>query len=134
MNPLTAIIGPAVDAVAGVFTKRIERKAAKDAIRGKAQMQKVDNETQVTLTDAEWEIVKANTESSSLKDEYVTILGTWPLAGIMLGALVAAITGDTAILDGTVEGIRILNEVGVPMPEIMTGVVFAAIGLKLWRS
>ena len=134
MNPLTALIGPVVDAVSNVFVKRTERKQTRDTLRNKAAMQKVDAATQVTLTDSEWETVAKGLESGSLKDEYVTVLGTWPLAGIMLGALVAALTGDTAILDGTVEGIRILNEVGVPMPEIMTGVVFAAIGLKLWRS
>lgn len=134
MNPLTALIGPVVDAVSNVFVKRTERKQTRDTLRNKAAMQKVDAATQVTLTDSEWETVAKGLEGGSLKDEYVTVLGTWPLAGIMLGALVAAITGDTAILDGTVEGIRILNEVGVPMPEIMTGVVFAAIGLKLWRS
>ena len=131
---MKSILGALIGPVATIFTKRVERKIAKDELRHKAAVAKQSDATQITLTDAEWEIVKASTESSSLKDEYVTILGTWPLAGIMLGALVAAVTGDREILDGTVEGIRILNEVGVPMPEIMTGVVFAAIGLKLWRS
>ena len=131
---MKSILGALIGPVATIFTKRVERKIAKDELRHKAAVAKQADATQITLTDAEWEIVKASTESSSLKDEYVTILGTWPLAGIMLGALVAAVTGDREILDGTVEGIRILNEVGVPMPEIMTGVVFAAIGLKLWRS
>lgn len=126
----TALIQP----VANVFAKRIERRQAKDAIKGKAQLTKIEGEHKVELTDAEWEVVKAQSEKESWKDEWVTIVMTSPVALIMVGSLVAGFGYGNAMVEGAVAGITTLNAVGIPMPELMSATVLAALSLKVWRA
>ena len=127
-------LAPLIAPIADVFKARVVRKAAKDSIKGKSALASLDAETQITLTDAEWEVVKAANETESWKDEYVTLVVTAPVVLIIVGSAYAAFTGNVELLNGAVAGIDALNQVGIPMPELMTATVYAALGLKLWRS
>ena len=127
---LKAVVSP----VAGVFNKRTDRKIQKDAIKGKQQLAKQQDATQITLTDAEWETVGQSLQDTTWKDEYVTILITSPLALILAGGVIQGFTGDSRLLNGVTTGLHALSTMGVDMGTLMTAVVFAAIGLKLWRA
>ena len=126
----TAMVKPVSDA----FSKRSDRKAAQDSLKSKAVLATINTKQQVAATAAEWEVIKARTEGGSWKDEYLTLVVTSPIAGIVLGSVWFAMTGESAMLDGSVAGIKALNEVGIPMPELMTLTVTAGIGLKLWKA
>jgi hypothetical protein len=125
-----ALIAP----IAGYFSKRVERSAAKDSLKSKATLAQIDTATQITLTDAEWEIAKAQSESGSWKDEWITLVMTAPITLIIIGSVVAGFGYGSEMVDGAVVGITTLNEVGIPMGELMTATVFAGLGLKLWRG
>ena len=130
-----SIIPTIVKPITDLFAKRVERKVNQDSIKGKAAMAKLSGETQITLTDAEWEIAKANAESGSWKDEWITLVMTAPVALIIAGSLMDGTGwGNGGIVLGAVAGINALNSVGVPMGELMTATVFAGLGLKLWRG
>ena len=128
------ILGTLVSPLTSLAAKFVERKAAKDSLRSKAVLSKLDSETQITLTDAEWEIAKAKSESGSWKDEWITIVITAPIACIILGSIMMAFGAGPELVNGAVAGITALNQAGVPMPELMTATVFAGLGLKLWRA
>lgn len=130
LNLVQGVIAP----IAGVFNKRTARKQAQDAIKGKIAQAKENNATEITLKDAEWESLKAAQENETWKDEYVTIVITSPLVGILAGSVLLAFTGDARLLEGTVAGIKALSDIGVDMGELMYVVVIAAVSLKVWRA
>ena len=120
--------------IASIFEKKVERNIAKDGLKAKSALAKMDNETQITLTDAEWEIAKANSEGGSWKDEWITLVMTAPITLIIIGSCASGFGYGTEMIDGAVLGLTTLNEVGIPMAELMTATVFAGLGLKLWRG
>jgi hypothetical protein len=128
------ILAAAIAPITNIFAKKVERKIARDELKTKAAIARQSDATQITLTDAEWEIVKATAEGGTWKDEYITIITTAPIALIIAGSLLSALYGDASLLDGAIAGVQALNDVGIPMPELMTAAVFAGLGLKLWRA
>lgn len=134
MNPLVSLISSITGPIASIFAKKVERKMARDELKTKASLAKQADATQITLTDAEWEIVKAQAEGGTWKDEWITAVMTAPVACIIVGSIVGAFGGGSELLDGAVAGIDALNRAGIPMPELMTATVFAGLGLKLWRA
>jgi hypothetical protein len=133
MDPISAISG-AVKGVTDLFNKKTERKLANDAIKGKLAQAKINGDHEVTLKDAEWESLSVQGQGETWKDEYVTVLVTLPLVAILCGGVYFAFSGDSRLLDGTIEALARLKELGVDMGELMYIVVIAAVGLKAWRG
>lgn len=123
-----------VSPVAKVFEKKEERKRLVAEADGKLAMAKANGETEVTLTDAEWEAKSIDANATSWKDEYLTVIITAPIIGLLVGGVYAGVTGDVRILDGVNLGLAALKETGVDMGELMYIVTLAGVGLKLWRS
>lgn len=129
-----SIVSGILSPLASLGKSYIDRKKAKDSLQAKAKMAKGQQETNVTLTDAEWEVVNSSKMDTSWKDEWVTIVITAPIPGVLVGALWSAISGDQRVLQGFTDGINALNAIGVPMGTLMTAVTLAAVGLKIWRA
>lgn len=121
--PLTKVIG-----------KYIDRKTNQDNIKGKAQMAKQSDATQITLTDAEWETVAKQTEGGTWKDEFVTIVIMSPICMLITGAMYQAVTGDPMVMDGALAGIDALKELNLEYDKLAEIVVFAGVGLSIWRK
>lgn len=128
------LIGTIVSGVTSFFTKKQEIKAAKVSAAGKLAQAKQADGTKVELTDAEWEAIAVKGTESSWKDEYVTIIITAPIVGVLAGAVWNAFTGNDKLLVGTLAGIKELNALGLNWDTLTVAVVFAAIGLKVWRA
>jgi len=133
MNIVTSFFSSLVSPIAKVFTKREERKTVKTQVEGKIALAKTNNEKEITLTDQEWEAISVSKQDTTWKDEYVTVIGTSPYVLIILGAVLAAF-GKPELLAGATSAISELNEIGVDVGHITEVVVYAALGLKLWRS
>ena len=121
-----------VQPLAGWANKRTERKVNRDTIKGKLAQGKQDDSHAVTLTDAEWETVGQSMQDKTWKDEYVTVSIVSIFNLLIIGGIATAF-GYPQMLDGTVAGIAALVEAGVDVGMLITAVVFAAIGMKLWR-
>lgn len=132
-NLFTDTLGAIVSPIANIFIKKEERKTTKIQAEGKLALAKNNNEKEITLTDQEWEAICASKQDTTWKDEYVTVLGTSPYLLIVVGAILAAF-GYPEILTGITSAIKQLKEVGVDVGHIVEVVVYAALGLKLWRS
>lgn len=128
-NALGGIVSP----IAGVFTANTKRKQAKEEGINKIRQAQVDGENSLNLTDAEWEQVNADNQSGTWKDEYVTVVCTSPYVFIFLGAVVAAF-GNEQLLAGSMTGVTKLESIGIDVGHLCEVVVYAAIGLKLWRG
>ena len=120
--------------IANIFTKKEERKKVKIEGEAKLAIAKQNGETNITLTDQEWEAIGVSKQDSTWKDEYVTIVITSPIVLIIVGSVWYAITGDMNLLNGSVMALNKLTGIGLDMGDLMTAVVYAAIGLKVWRG
>lgn len=127
------IVSGILSPVASVLTKRTERKMAKESLKAKMEISRQAGETNITLTDAEWEVAMAVQTSTSWKDEYVTLVITYPILSLMMGSQWAAFKDDSRFLEGTVAGINALTSLGMDYGILCTAVVFASMGLKYWR-
>lgn len=134
MSILTTVISSVIKPVAGIFQKKEERKLTKIKTQAKIAHAKEKNETEITLTDADWESLSIKSQDETWKDEYITVLITLPIAMLLAGGIWLAFTGDSRLLDGTNTGIKALSEAGVDMGKLMYAVVLAAVGLKMWRA
>jgi hypothetical protein len=131
---LAGLAGKLIGGVTGFFTRKQERKMAESTAKSKLVQSKEDNNAAINFTNAEWEIISKNAEGGTWKDEYVTIVITLPIVLILLGAILAAFTGDNRLLDGVNTGIANLATLGLDMGELMYIVVLAAVGIKGWKS
>ena len=130
------LIGSLISGVTGFFTKKQEIKAATKTAAAKLASVKEVGAQNLELTDAEWESLSVQTQQGSWKDEYVTLIITSPIVLILVGAVMAALgfTAGSQILTGTLNGITELKALGMDYGLLVNGVVFAAIGLKVWRA
>ena len=132
MSVVKDIVGGLVSPITGWLTKRTERKQNKDTIKGKVVQQKQGDETQITLSDGEWETVGQSMQDRTWKDEYVTVSLVSIFNLYIVGGIAAAF-GKPQILDGVSMAITALTEAGVDLGFLLTAVVLAAIGMKIWR-
>lgn len=126
------IIGGVLKPVTGFLNKRTERKINQDAIKGKLAQSKQDGAHQLELTDAEWETVGQSLQAQTWKDEYVTVSIVSIINIIMVGGIASAF-GYPELIDGMVIALTKLAELGLDIGFLVTAVVLAAIGMKMWR-
>lgn len=126
------IIAGVVAPLTGYLGKRTERKMNRDTIKGKIVQQKQGDATEITLTDAQWEVVAAAMQDKTWKDEYVTVSVVLIFNLYIIGGIAAAF-GHPQVLTGVTTGIAALVASGVDLGFLMTAVVLAAIGIKITR-
>ena len=130
------IIGGIISGVSNFFGKKQEIKKASVTAKAKLEQARLEGKQTLEMTDAEWESLAVQTQNNSWKDEYITIVITLPIVFILLGSLLAAlgVPGGKEAVQGALEGIKELNQLGMDYGLILNAVVFAAVGLKLWRA
>ena len=130
------IITSIISGVTGHFSKKQDIKSAGKSASVKLANLKESGAQNIKLTDAEWESLSVKTQQDSWKDEYVTIIITSPMVLIIIGSLFSGLGFESGgqILNGSLEGIKQLKELGMDYGFLINSVVLAAIGLKVWRS
>ena len=76
LNPIAAIVKPIATGITKIFTKKQDVKIAMTKARNGQVM-----------SDKEWEMISKAAESGSWKDEYITIIVTFPLLLMYYGVL-----------------------------------------------
>lgn len=130
------LITSAISGITGFFTKKQELKKAGVTAKSKLDMARLSGSQTIEMTDAEWESLSLNTQNGSWKDEYVTIIITAPLPLIITGSVLAALgfPSGALIVQGTLDAIESMKELGMDYGFLISAVVMAAIGLKVWRA
>lgn len=127
------LIGTAISAISGWFGKKQEIKKTQVIAKGKLEQAKLEGKQAIEMTDAEWESIASEKQDSTWKDEYITVSVASILNLIVIGGIAAAF-GEPRVLEGVSIALKALSDAGVDMGTLLTAVVFAAIGLKLWRA
>lgn len=113
-----------------MYVSRQDRKILAETSKAKLLMAKQDGNQQIQLSQAEWESLALRGNEDSWKDEYVTITMTLWIWLIFVGSLVAAFTGKTEILDGTISALKVVKELNIDVGFLTEVVVLAAVGHK----
>ena len=80
---------------------------------------------------AAWEASTGRSMENGWKDEYVTVVVTFPLWQIFIGNLLYAFTGRDAILKANAASLTQIGELmDTPYGQLMMVVVLAAVGIK----
>jgi len=130
------LISTAISAVSGFFSKKQEIKKAKVTARAKLEQARQEGQQSLEMTDAEWESLSVQTQNDSWKDEFITLIITSPFITILVGSIGSAMgyNWGPQVVNGTVEGLKQMTNLGMDYGLILNAVVFAAVGLKLWRA
>ena len=128
------LIGKVIDSVTGYQNKKKDKEIVKIKAQSKLAIAKQAGDKEIALTDAEWEAIAVSQNKETWKDEYITLVITWPILGLLLGSISMVFRDDPRLVDATILGITKLQEVGVDMGMLMMPVVLAAVGLKAWRG
>jgi hypothetical protein len=128
-NGASAIIAP----VAGIFTKKIERKQAKDALHGQLEVARQSDATTIVVNDQHLETILSQATTTTWKDEYVTLSVVGVINALMLGGILQGF-GYPNFLEGVIVGINAMIQAGVDLSFILNATIMAAIGLSIWRK
>lgn len=78
-----------------------------------------------------WETAMGKSMSGSWKDEYVTIVVTWPIVQLFVGNLMFAFNEDSRIMLANQKSLEDLGALmDTPYGQLMMVVVLAAVGIK----
>jgi hypothetical protein len=134
---IASIIGTAAQAVvapvASVLNKRQETKQLNRTVDAKLAEKKLDSSTEIALTDKEWENIGKRNETTSWKDEYVTVSVVSIFNLILLGGILTAF-GQPQLLQGITEALTAFNAMGVNIGDIMKVTIYAALGIYAFRK
>ena len=134
-----AIVGAVSGAIApivSIFTKKTERKAAKDAINGQVAIAKLGNEAQVSIQASDWEIASKGQESGTWKDEYITVSVFCIFNAVILGSVAAAfgIAGGETLVDGVLRGVKVLDSLDGNVGELVMVTAYAGLSIKFIKD
>ena len=90
-----------------------------------------DRKSATATANAAWETATGRSMIDSWKDEYVTIVVTFPLWQIFVGNLLYAFNGNELILIANEQSLAQVGDLmATPYGSLMMAVVLAAVGLK----
>lgn len=130
---LKDLIAGALKPAADAFQARVARKQAQETAAAKLAQAKFDGALQLEFNDQELERLSTALTEKTFKDEYITISIVLIVNLFVVGGILTAF-GYPELLDGVVMGVERLVAVGVDMGFIIEAVVFAGIGLSVWRK
>ena len=133
---ITGAISGAVAPIVSIFTKKTERRAAKDAINGQVAIAKLGNEAAVSIQASDWEIVSKSQESGTWKDEYITLSVFTVFNAVIIGSVASAFGYDGGILlvQGVLEGVKTLDGLDGNVGRLMMVVAYAGLSIKFIRD
>lgn len=130
---LKDLIAGALKPAADAFQARVARKQAQETAAAKLAQAKFDGALQLEFNDQELERLSTALTEKTFKDEYITISIVLIVNLFVVGGILTAF-GYPELLDGVVMGVERLVAVGVDMGFIIEAVVFAGVGLSVWRK
>lgn len=120
---IKSMLGSLVAPVVGAFTKRDDNKTKIQA----AKLALIKKEKDAK---AAWELVKAENEDGSWKDEYITVIITLPIVVTFFAVLWSAFTGEPEAADAAAAAVAAVKELVPSYDELVYMVCLAAVGIK----
>jgi uncharacterized membrane protein YqgA involved in biofilm formation len=129
-------IGGAIAPIASIFTKREERKQAKDAIKGQVALAKQQGQTEVSIKAQDWEIASKGQERGTWKDEYITVSVMSIFNAIVIGSVATAFgyDGGTLLVSGMLDGIETIDTLDGTVGRMIEVTVYAGLSVYAFNK
>lgn len=124
------VLGGVVGGVTDIFTKREDRRMAKQTGKQKLAAAQLTNAHTIELTRAEWEAAMAQASAGSWKDEFWTVILAGPLVLIEIGAVWAVFTEDMRLLNSVKSILVQFQIIGLDYTTILYIAIAAAFGIR----
>lgn len=117
----------AISPVTNLFTKRNDNKT-------KVKQQQIQRLMNSDDQLSEWESIQAENASGSWKDEYITVIISFPVPVIFIAVFVSVISGDPVYAQAAKSGIDAVKELLPNYEDLLMAVCLAAIGIKAFKK
>ena len=127
MNPLASFFSGLVSPITNHFTKKNDNKT-------KVKQQQIQRLMNADDKEAEWEAIQAEGGNNSWKDEYITVIISFPVPVIFIAVFVSVISGDPVYAQAAKSGIDAVKELLPNYEDLLMAVCLAAIGIKAFKK
>lgn len=124
---ITSALSGIVSPIANVFTKRNENKT-------KIAQQNIERIMNAEDKLAEWENIVARGGNGSWKDEYVTIIITFPVPVLWLCVFFAVATNNPALAEAATQATKAVQVLVPNYGELLITVCLAAVGIRMLKK
>lgn len=127
MKWLSDIANGLVSPITRLFTVRNDNKT-------KIKRQQIQRLMNSDDKEAEWEAIQAEGGNSSWKDEYITVIISFPVPVIFIAVFFSVVFGDPVYAQGAKAGVDAIKELLPNYEDLLMAVCLAAIGIKALRK
>lgn len=127
MKWLADIASGLVSPITNHFTKKNDNKT-------KVKQQQIQRLMNSDDKEAEWEAIQAESGNNSWKDEYITVIISFPVPTIFIAVFVSVITGNAIYAEAAKAGIDAVKELLPNYEDLLMAVCLAAIGIKAFKK
>ena len=127
MKWLSDLASGLVSPITNHFTKKNDNKA-------KVKQQQIQRLMNADDKEAEWESIQAESGNSSWKDEYITVIISFPVPTIFIAVFVSVITGNAIYAEAANSGIEAVKNLLPNYEDLLMAVCLAAIGIKAFKK
>ena len=126
MKWLSDLASGLVSPITNHLTKKNDNKA-------KVKQQQIQRLMNADDKEAEWESIQAESGNSSWKDEYITVIISFPVPTIFIAVFVSVITGNAIYAEAANSGIEAVKNLLPNYEDLLMAVCLAAIGIKAFK-
>jgi len=127
MKWLADIATGLVSPITNLFAKRSDNKR-------KVKQQQIQRLMNSDDTEAEWEAIQAENSNNSWKDEYITVIISFPVPVIFIAVFLSVVLGDPLYAQGAKAGVDAIKELLPNYEDLLMAVCLAAIGIKAFKK
>jgi len=109
------------------FTKKNDNKT-------KVKQQQIQRLMNSDDKEAEWEAIQAESGNNSWKDEYITVIISFPVPVIFIAVFASVVFGDPIYAQGAKAGVDAIKELLPNYQDLLMAVCLAAIGIKAFKK
>lgn len=127
MKWLADIASGIVSPITNHFTKKNDNKT-------KVKQQQIQRLMNADDKEAEWEAIQAESGNNSWKDEYITVIISFPVPVIFIAVFFSVVFGDPIYAQGAKAGVDAIKELLPNYEDLLMAVCLAAIGIKAFKK
>lgn len=127
MKWLADIASGIVSPITNHFTKKNDNKT-------KVKQQQIQRLMNSDDKEAEWEAIQAESGNNSWKDEYITVIISFPVPIIFIAVFFSVVFGDPIYAQGAKAGVDAIKELLPNYEDLLMAVCLAAIGIKAFKK
>lgn len=127
-----SVVTSVTGAVTGVINKKTDRKIAHDAASAALNQAQISDAHDVTVNDQHLETILAQNQTTTWRDEYVTISLIGIINAVVIGGILQGF-GHPAFLQGVLIGVNTLSQI-IDLKWGMDAAIASSLGYSIWRK